>query len=67
MGDKNIIKARTIGSIVRELKEIDPNTAISESLLRKLVKENAIPHKQVGGRVYLTMEAVSKYFNGDSQ
>ncbi len=56
---------RTIRGILRELKAIDANCAISENCLRQLCKMNAIPTRQSGSRYLIALEDVMHYFGLD--
>ena len=55
-------KIRTINQTIQLLKESDPNTAITERALREAVKNNKIPHRNVGNKVLLNFDAVCAYF-----
>ena len=55
-------KIRTISQIMKMLKEQDPETAITERALRRAVKDNLIPHRNVGNKVLLNYDDVCSYF-----
>lgn len=55
-----MLKMRTIPQLVKELKDQDPETPISESFIRKLVKQNKIPYITANSRIYISVEAFEK-------
>ena len=54
---------RTINQTIKMIKELDPETAVTEKTLRRAVKNNEIPHRRCGNRVLLNFELVCKYFS----
>lgn len=57
------MKLRTIRETLSELKTQDPNTPISECYLRRLIKQEVIPHYNSGRRLFVNLDDVYKYFN----
>lgn len=58
--------AMTIKETARYYKEKNPNTPITETALRRLVKSGDIRSCKVGVRNIITLEAVEEYFSGMS-
>lgn len=57
-----MVRIRTINQTMKMLKELDPDTAISEKALRRAVQENEIPHRNVGNKILLNFETVCEYY-----
>lgn len=57
-------KVRTIPQIVNMFRETDPNTPICEKMLRRLVKNNILPHADIGTKVLLDYDVVCDFFAG---
>lgn len=57
------MKLRTIRETLLELKTQDPNTPISECYLRRLIKQEVIPHYNSGRRLFVNLDDVYRYFN----
>lgn len=55
---------RTLPQAVEELKAADPDSAITVSLLRILVKRGEIPVVPIRNRQLVNMDIVLDYFNG---
>ena len=53
---------RTIENAAKEIKALDPNTAINAYRIRQMVNENLIPYTPVGNRKLINMEDVWYYF-----
>lgn len=53
---------RTIKQAARELKEEDPNTVITESVIRKLIKEEKIGYTQNGNKKLVDLNDIKKYY-----
>ncbi len=62
-----IPKVRTIPQLVKEIREQDPESVITEPLLRRMVKEKKIPHIEVNGRIYISLEAFYKCMTEPTQ
>lgn len=56
------MKIRTIRGILEELKKEDPNSAITESCIRKLCKDGTIPYQKSGNKYLINFEDVEKLF-----
>lgn len=53
-----IKKWRTIPAALREIKKIDPDGALSERALRKMVKAGTISHMMNGRHILIDMNEV---------
>ena len=58
------IRMRTLPQAVEELKAADPDSAVTVSLLRLLVKRGEIPVVPIRNRQLVNMDIVVSYFNG---
>ncbi len=54
-------KIRTINQAIEDLKNADPNTAISENYIRTLVKNGIIPVHKAGSKVLINMELLENF------
>ncbi len=54
---------RTCKEAATEIKEVDPGTCISESGLRRLIKEGKIRSVQIGNKQLLNLDQVIAYLN----
>lgn len=66
MNDK-CMRVRTIKEAVKYFKEKDPNTALRESTIRRLIKSGAIPAVWVGKRQLVSMESIEEFLTGLSR
>lgn len=57
------MRLRTIGTAYREIVEKDPNTAITQWLIRKLVIEGVIPSKKSGNKYIIDLDELEKHLN----
>lgn len=56
-------RIRTIPQAVTEIKEIDPDSAVTITCVRSLVKKGIIPRVDAGGRIaYINLDSVIEYF-----
>lgn len=58
------MKLRTIRETIILLREEDPNTSINENYLRKLIKQDQIPHYNSGRRLFVNLDDLYAYFSG---
>jgi len=58
-------RIRTIRETVRIIREEDPESAVTETTLRRAVKNNEIPYRTSGERVLLDVDAVERYYGYD--
>ena len=55
-------RLRTIDKAIDELKASDPECALTEWALRRLVKEGEIPAVMIGSKQLVSIEAIESYF-----
>lgn len=67
MTENRTPRLRTINAAARELKQLDPGTAMSSSAIRKLVKGGAIPCIYSGTRAYLNFDSLLSYLHNPEQ
>lgn len=60
-------KMRTIKEAIKEIKDYDSKTALTERGLRRLVKENKIPAVDIGNKALIDMENLYAYLSGKSK
>lgn len=58
------IKMRTIKSAYETIKRDDPDTAVSEYQLRKMVSAGIIPSKKSGKKYLVNMADIECYYLG---
>ena len=56
---------RTIPKAVREMRERDPQTSVTEYNLTCLVKSGRLPYVRMGKRIYIAMEILERFLNGE--
>lgn len=59
-------RIRTIRETVRIIREKDPESAVTETTLRRAVKNNEIPYRNSGERVLLDVDAIGRYYGCDT-
>lgn len=58
------MKYRTISKALEELKIIDPNTNITQCMIRKLAKTNKINVVKSGVKTLVDIDSITDYLNG---
>lgn len=56
-----MLRMRTIKQCVKELKSIDPNSAITVSALRRWIRDGDLNAVLVGNKQLVSLEAVEEY------
>ncbi|NLN03859.1 MAG: helix-turn-helix domain-containing protein [Clostridiaceae bacterium] len=56
------MRIRTIRETAKILKEMDPETRITENTLRKLITEGNLPHRTVGKTYLLDVDTIIDFF-----
>lgn len=56
------LKIRTIAQAYEDIKADDPNTAITEYRIRKLVIDGVIPSTKSGTKYLINLDTLQKYF-----
>ena len=62
-GGTHMTKLRSINDAFIELKANDPDTAMTQSGLRRLVNTGKIPHLRIGRRILINFKALVDYLN----
>ncbi len=60
-------KMRTIKQAIKEIKEYDSKTALTERGLRRLVEENKIVSTLIGNKNLIDMEQLYDYLSGKNR
>ena len=58
------MKVRTITQAARWVKEVDPETALTPTAIRRLVISGEIPSRKVGAKYLLDLDILSEYMAG---
>ena len=53
----------TMETAYKEIKEMDPGTAITKWAIRKAVTEGFVPSRRVGSKYVFNLDALLDYFN----
>ena len=61
------MRVRTIPQLYEEVKRIDPDSALTQTALRRLVVSGKIPSAKAGKKYLVTVEALEEYMNGSGQ
>ena len=59
-----MIRTRTIREAAAYFKERDPNTCLTETAIRTLLRSGAVPCARVGKKYLVTIEALEVYLAG---
>lgn len=60
-------KMRTIKEAHQELKQLDPDTAVTEYYIKQLVLSGQIPHVQAGRKRLLNFDALLLFLSNPAQ
>lgn len=55
---------RNIRDTVKEIKTIDPASAVSEYMIRRAIKEGRLPCIMSGRNIYVNVAVVREYMHG---
>lgn len=58
---RKIPRMRTVGEAALELKKLDPNTAVTEYHIRRLVKSGKLPRLKAGKKYLINLDALLDY------
>ncbi len=56
---------RTVQQCLAEIKKLDPNTAVSEHVIRSLCKYNKIDWHKIGCKWMISLESLFNYLNNN--
>ena len=59
-----MLKIRTIESAYNDIVREDPDTAITKRAIRTAVVNGLIPSRKSGGKYYVMVENIMRYFSG---
>jgi len=59
------MRFRTIGKALDEIKGLDPNTCLSEFVIRKLARENKISQVKSGNKTLVDLDSLIAFLNGE--
>jgi len=59
------MRFRTIGKALAELKQIDPDTCISEFVIRKLAHDQKISQVRSGNKIMVDFDSLLAFLNGE--
>lgn len=59
-------RMRTIKAAYQEIKQLDPNTALKESQLRRIVKSGGVQSVHVGNRILINLDILIDYLSGEA-
>lgn len=62
-----MIHTRTIREAAVDFKERDPQTCLTETAIRTLVRSGQVPSVKVGKKYLVTIEALEEYLVGKQQ
>ena len=61
------MRARTIREAASYFREADPDTCLSETAIRRLIRSGTVPSARVGRKYLVTVEALEAYLSGTIQ
>lgn len=61
------MRARTIHEAASYFRETDPQTCLTETAIRRLIRSGAVPSVCVGRKYLVTVEALEAYLSGAIQ
>ena len=61
----SVPRMRTISTAFAELRAIDNDTSITESGLRRLVREGKVPSVRVGRKILLNVDILIQFLSND--
>ena len=62
-----MIRTRTIREAAAYFKERDPNTCLTETAIRTLLRKGAVPSARIGKKYLVAIEALEEYLSGAIQ
>ena len=62
-----MIRTRTIREAAAYFKERDPNTCLTETAIRTLLRTGAVPSARIGKKYLVAIEALEEYLSGAIQ
>ena len=62
-----MVRARTIREAAVFFREKDPQTCLTETAIRTLLRTGAVPSVRVGKKYLVTVEALEAYLTGETR
>ena len=62
-----MIRTRTIREAAAYFKETDPDTCLTETAIRTLLRTGAVPSARIGKKYLVAIEALEEYLSGAIQ
>lgn len=59
-----MIRTRTIREAAAYFKETDPDTCLTETAIRTLLRTGAVPSARIGKKYLVAIEALEEYLSG---
>lgn len=60
---ETIVRMKTVEQSAKAIKELDPETAITEWFIRCLCKENKVKHFMTGTKILVNYDDLLRYLN----
>lgn len=61
------MRVRTINEAARWVKEVDPDTALTPTAIRRLVTRGEIPSRRAGNKYLLDLDTLERFMAGELQ
>lgn len=61
-----MLHSRTIKDAAAYFKSLDPDTALTETAIRRLVRGGEIPSARIGKKYIVSIEALEAYLSGSA-
>lgn len=62
-----MVRTRTIREAAAHFRENDPQTSLTETAIRTLLRTGAVPSVKVGRKYLVTVEALEAYLKGEAE
>ena len=62
-----MVRTRTIREAASYFRECDPQTCLTETSIRTLLRTGAVPSIRVGKKYLVTIEALESYLTGEME
>ena len=61
-----MLHTRTIKEAAANYKELDPDTALTETAIRMLLRTKQVPSVKIGKKYLVTLEALDQFLSGSN-
>lgn len=62
-----MVRTRTIREAAVYFREMDPQTCLTETAIRTLLRTGAVPSVRVGKKYLVTLEVLERYLTGEME